>query len=259
VKFIAAFRFLTVIPVPIRRQPTGEETGGSVPYFPVVGLIIGLFLAALHWLLSRIMPFSLASALVIAALALANGALHLDGFIDTCDGLAGNKPAEERWRVMRDSRVGAFGVVGGVFLLLLKYVSLISIPRDLVPASLIVMPVVSRWLMTFAIVAYPYARPTGLGTIFKQHATWEKFGLATFFALLVSGTALWWRGVPHFYAATLVVMAGAWLVAFAWTQYLNWKFAGLTGDSYGAVNEFSEVITLIVIGLLAFNHWLWVA
>jgi adenosylcobinamide-GDP ribazoletransferase len=259
VRFIAAFRFLTVIPLPTKREATGEETGGSVVYFPLVGLIIGLFLAVLHWLLSRILPFSLASALVIAALALTNGALHLDGFIDTCDGLAGNKTAEERWRVMRDSRVGAFGVVGGVLLLLLKYVSLASIPRDLVPASLIVMPVASRWLMTFAIVAYPYARPTGLGSVFKQHATWEKFGVATFFALLVLGTVLWWRGVPHFYAATLVIMAGTWLVAFGWTQYLNRKFAGLTGDSYGAVNEFSEVVILIVVGLLAFNHWLWVA
>jgi len=258
-KFLAAFRFLTVIPLPVKREASAEEVGGSVAYFPLVGLVIGLILAALYWLLSQILPASIAGGLAIVALVLLNGALHLDGFIDTCDGLAGNKPAEDRWQAMRDSRVGAFGVVGGVLLLLVKYISLNSLPRDLIPASLVVMPVVSRWLMVFAIVAYPYARPTGLGTVFKQQATWEKFGLATFFTLLVIGGVMWWRGVPHFYVATLAVMAGAWLAAFGWTQHLNRKFAGLTGDSYGAVNEFAEVSALIIISLFAFNHWLWVA
>ncbi len=258
-KFIAALRFLTVVPVPLKREPSADEVGGSIAYFPAVGLAIGLVLAVLYWLLGRIFPVSLASGLVILALVLANGALHLDGFIDTCDGLAGNKSAEERWRVMRDSRVGAFGVVGGVLLLLLKYVSLSSIPRGLAPAALLLMPVASRWMMTFAIVAYPYARPEGLGTVFKSHATWEKFGLATFFAVLVSGVVLWWQGVPHFYLAALAVLAAAWLGGFGWAQHLNRKFAGLTGDSYGAINEFVEVVVLIVIGLLTFNHWLWVA
>jgi len=258
-RFIAAFRFLTVIPVPIKREASAEEVGGSVAYFPLVGLVIGLLLAVLYWLLRQILPGSLASALVVVALVLVNGALHLDGFIDTCDGLSGNKTSEERWRVMRDSRVGAFGVVGGVLLLLVKYVSLNSIPRDLVPAAVVLMPVVSRWTMVYAIVAYPYARPSGLGTVFKQHATWEKFGLATFFALVASGGALWWRGVPYFYIATLAVLAAVWLTAFGSTQYLNGRFAGLTGDSYGAVNEFSEVVALLIVSLLAFNRWLWVA
>ena len=258
-RFLAALRFLTVVPIATRREPSPEEVGGSVTYFPLVGLIVGITLAALYWLLSQILPASIASGLAIVALVLLTGALHLDGFIDTCDGLAGNKSSEARWQVMRDSRVGAFGVVGGVLLLLLKYVSLNSLPRDLVPATLVVMPVVSRWLMAYAIVAYPYARPTGLGTIFKQHATWEKFGLATLFALLLIGVVMWWRGIPHFYVATLVVMAGVWLAAVGWAQHLNRKFAGLTGDSYGAVNEFSEVAVLVVISLFAFNHWLWVA
>lgn len=258
-KFVAAFRFLTVIPFPLKREPGADEVGASIAYFPLVGLVLGLVLAAMYWLLSQVAPVSLTSGLVILALVLANGALHLDGFIDTCDGLAGNKSAEDRWRVMRDSRVGAFGVVGGVLLLLLKYVSLSSMPRALAPAALVIMPTLSRWLMTFAIVAYPYARPEGLGTVFKQHATWEKFGLASLFVLVIGGVVLWWRGVSHFYLATLVVLATVWLSGFGWAQYLNKKFAGLTGDSYGAINELVEVAVLISIGVLAFNRWFWVA
>ncbi len=258
-KFVAAFRFLTVIPFPLKRELSGDEVGASIAYFPLVGLVLGLVLAAMYWLLSQVAPVTLTSGLVILALVLANGALHLDGFIDTCDGLAGNKSTEDRWRVMRDSRVGAFGVVGGVLLLLLKYVSLSSIPRSLAPAALVIMPTLSRWLITFAIVAYPYARPEGLGTVFKKHATWEKFGLASLFALVIGGFVLWRRGVPHFYLATLLVLATVWLSGFAWAQYLDKKFAGLTGDSYGAINEFVEVAVLVIIGILAFNRWLWVA
>jgi len=209
-------------------------------------------------LLSKLLPGSATIVLLMVAMVLINGALHLDGFIDTCDGLAGNKPVEERWRVMRDSRVGAFGVVGGVLLLITKFVALSSIPRGLLPSALVLMPAVSRWLMVYAIVAYPYARPTGLGTAFKQHATWEKFGLATFFVLLVTGTALWWRGVSHFYVATLVIIASAWLAALGWSYHLSRKFGGLTGDSYGAVNEFSETVILLIVSALAFNRWLWV-
>jgi len=110
--FLAAFQFLTSIPLPGRR------------YFPVVGLIIGLILAGLNWLLSLILPSAVVNALLIVVLVIITGALHLDGFVDTCDGIAGHKAVEDRWRVMHDSRAGAFGIVGVVLLLLVKYVSL---------------------------------------------------------------------------------------------------------------------------------------
>ncbi len=167
-RFLAAFRFLTVIPLPFKRDAGAADIGGSIVYFPVVGLAIGLLAAGAYWIFEQLFPAALANVLIIAGLVLVTGALHLDGFIDTCDGLAGNKPAEDRWQVMRDSRVGAFGVVGGVLLLLLKFVALNGIPHRLVFASLIMMPVISRWLMVYAITAYPYARPDGLGTVFKR-------------------------------------------------------------------------------------------
>jgi adenosylcobinamide-GDP ribazoletransferase len=257
VRFVAAFRFLTVIPLPLKRAAGPEEIGGSVVYFPVVGLIIGLLLAGAYWILDRLLPTPLANGLIIAGMVLINGALHMDGFIDTCDGLAGNKPAQERWQVMRDSRVGAFGVVGAVLLLLVKFAALSGIPYRLVFAGLILMPVVSRWLMVYAVTAYPYARPDGLGTLFKGGANWERFTLATAFALLVAAILLWWLAIPHFFLAALAIMGGAWLAILGWTQYLTRKFAGLTGDSYGAVSELAEVAVLLAMALLVHNRWLW--
>ena len=157
-KFIAAFRFLTVIPLPFRRQPAPEEFGGSIFYFPVVGLIIGIIMAALYYVLQLILPSTMALVLTMAAMVLVHGALHVDGFIDTCDGLAGNKPAEERWKIMKDSRVGAFGVVGAVLLFLAKFAALVTLPRHLILPALVMMPLLSRWSMVYAMLAYPYAR-----------------------------------------------------------------------------------------------------
>jgi len=232
-KFIAAFRFLTVIPLPFRRQPAPEEFGGSVLYFPVVGLVIGLLMAGLYYVLDRLLPGSLATALVIVAMVLVNGALHTDGFIDTCDGLAGNKAPEERQRVMKDSRVGAFGVIGAVLLFMVKFAALNSLPNNLIYATLILMPVLSRWSMVYAIMAYPYAKPEGLGTTFKQHAKWRDFGIASIVVFVVAELLCWWMKLGFIYLSGLFVMAVVWLATLCWSAYLEKKFAGLTGDSYG--------------------------
>jgi adenosylcobinamide-GDP ribazoletransferase len=257
-RFVAAFRFLTVILLPIRRDATPEEVGGSIVYFPVVGLIIGLILAALYWLLGMLLPPAIVVVLLMVAMVLVNGVLHLDGFIDTCDGLAGNKTVEERWRVMRDSRVGAFGIAGAALLLLVKYASLYSLPERLIVGSLVLMPVVSRWAMVYAIVAYPYARPSGLGTVFKQEASGRRFALATLFTVAVAIALAWWSRIPYFYLCGLAVVLGVWVITTAWAHYLKRKLAGLTGDSYGAINEVAEVSVLIIVNLLAYNGWLWV-
>jgi adenosylcobinamide-GDP ribazoletransferase len=253
-KFIAAFRFLTVIPLPFRRQPAPEEVGRSVVFFPVVGLIIGLLLAGVYFVLDFFLPRTVTAALIMVGMVLINGALHIDGFIDTCDGLAGNKPAEERWKVMKDSRVGAFGVVGAGLLFLVQYASLISLPNNkVVYTALILLPVLSRWSMVYGIMAYPYAKPEGLGTLFKQYAKWSDFWIGTVITLVIAELAGWWMGLGFIYLAGLFIMAVVWLVNVCWSAYLNKKFAGLTGDSYGAVNEVSEVMILIAVIIMAYR------
>ena len=256
--FVAAFRFLTVIPLPLRREATGEEVGRSLVYFPVVGLLIGLLLAGINWVLRLFVPDGIVNALLIVAMVLVSGALHIDGFIDTCDGLAGNKPAAERWKVMKDSRAGAFGIAGAVLLLLVKFAALSAVPVHLLAATLVLTPVVSRWAMVYAIWAYPYALESGLGTVFKRAANGLTLLITTVFTLAVAFLLMWWAGVAYYFAAALVIVAVAWLVTFIWAGYLRRKFAGLTGDSYGAVNEMAEVVVLATIAVLAFNGWLWV-
>jgi adenosylcobinamide-GDP ribazoletransferase len=243
--FLAALQFLTSIPLPGRREASPEELGRSTAYFPLVGLIIGLVLAGLNWLLSLILPPAVVSALLLVSLVVITGALHLDGFSDTCDGIAGHKPVEERWRVMRDSHTGAFGVIGIALLLLVKYASMNSIPPALMAATLIFMPVASRWAMVYAIFVYPYARPSGLGTAFKQNTRWLRFTVATLITLAVS-VALF----PFFSIMGFLLIAGIWVVTVILSTYLKHKFSGLTGDTYGAINEVAEATALILVSLI---------
>jgi adenosylcobinamide-GDP ribazoletransferase len=255
-RFLAALRFLTIVPLPFWRQAKEEEIGRSLGYFPVVGAIIGLILAGVDWVLRLFLPHPVVIGLLVVSLVAMTGALHLDGFIDTCDGLGGHRTMEDRWRVMHDSRAGAFGIVGAVLLLLVKYVSLNSVPENLLLATLAAVPVVSRWAMVYAVFAYPYARPSGLGKLLKETARWPDLAMATAITLVaVTGLARW-ANLAHFYVAGLALMFGTWVIASGVAAYLSRKFAGLTGDTYGAINEITELVTLLFVCLVAFRGWL---
>ncbi len=118
-------------------------------------------------------------------------------------------------------------------------------------ATLVLMPALSRWAMVYGVFAYPYARPSGLGTVFKEGTNWRRFLIATAIALAVT--------IPLFQVAGLVIMLGVWLTTLAMAHYLKGKFSGLTGDTYGAINEVGETTVLIMACLLAHNHWLGLA
>jgi adenosylcobinamide-GDP ribazoletransferase len=244
--FLAALQFLTSIPVPLKRELSPEQLGRATAYFPVVGLIIGGILAGLNWVLNLILPASVVNALLIVALVIITGAMHLDGLSDTCDGIAGHKTVEERWKVMHDSRAGAFGVVGVVLLLLVQYVSLNNVPADKMTAVLLFMPVVSRWAMVYAIFAYPYARPTGLGTAYKAATRWPQLTVATVITLAIAGALF-----PLFNVTGFLVIGGVCVITTGLALYFKYKFAGLTGDTYGAINEGAEVMTLVFVIIIA--------
>jgi len=242
--------------VPWQREVSPEKLSRSISYFPVVGIIIGLFLVGLDRLLGLALPSAIVNVLVIIFLVVISGALHLDGLIDTCDGIAGHKTVEDRLRIMRDSRVGGFGVIGASFLILLKFVSLSSVPENLIMPTLVLMPVISRWAMVYAIFAYPYARPSGLGKVFKQGANWQRFTIATVITIVLTVGVARWANMAHFYLVGLAIMFSTWVIVVLLATYLKHKLAGLTGDTYGAINEVAEVCVLILVCLLAHNQWL---
>ncbi len=234
-KFWAALKFLTIFPGP---QLRAEELGRSSGYFPLVGLLLGAILTGLDWGLRGVLPGLVVNVLLIGALLLLTRGIHLDGFLDTCDGLGSPGPPEERLRAMSDSRVGAFGVMGGCILILLKYASLSLLVGELRPPGLILMPMVSRWAMTYAIFTFPSARGEGMGWAFKQGTGVRELALATLFALASALALLGLRGI---------IMLGLVLLATSvLARLLCRSFGGQTGDTYGALNELLEVFFLLV-------------
>lgn len=243
---LAALQFLSVIPV--KRSFSAEQVGRSAGYFPVVGIIIGVILAGLNYLLSLVLPSSVVNALMVVSLVMLSGGLHLEGLADTCDGLAKHGTPDEKREVMHDSHVGGLGVIGVALILLVKYISLNSLPQSLLVFTLATTPVISRWTMVYAIFAYPYARASGLGKAFKQGTGWWQLLLATLVALIMAAALLKLAG--------LFILFVLWLLTMAMAIYFKRNFAGLTGDTYGAINEVAESAVFIILSLLAYNHWL---
>jgi len=242
-RFWIAWQFLTIIPSPCRREYGAKDLGKAISFFPVVGLFLGLVLFGLDYLLGSFLPSILINVLLIIALIILTGGLHLDGFIDTCDGFAIKSSTLDRLKVMSDSRVGGFGVVGGCCLILAKFASLVALPQELRASVLILMPILSRWGMVYAISIFPLAKKEGMGWAVKQKASWKGMVVATVFSLIVALVLLKWWGAA--------LMAALGLILLVVSKYLCSRFGGLTGDTYGAINEFAEVVVLILMLLIA--------
>lgn len=248
----SAIKFLTVFRLPWPKNEKAEDVGRSTRWFPLGGLVIGLILAGLNWLFNLFLQPVVSNGLTIVALVLITGAMHLDGLADTFDGLAGNKSPEERWKVMHDSRSGAFGVVAVVLLLVMKFFLLNTIPGDMIAPVLVLTPVMGRWSMAYAISAFPYAHKEGLGKAFKDAASRRGLSIATLITLVLAVLLTWWAGLRYYYLAGIVVLV-IWLFVTLLAIWFKNKFAGLTGDTYGAVNELAETGTLLLFSIIAWN------
>ena len=235
VALLAAFQFLTTMPALIRRAFTPDELGRSTGFYPVVGLVLGCLLFGLEGGLRLLLPPEVSAALVLLTWLMVTRALHFDGFLDICDGLFGGYTPERRLEIMRDSRVGAFGVAGGAILLLLKYSAILTLSHR--TAGFILAPTIARWGMVIAIVAFPYARQTGLGRHMKDRARWPQVILAT---IITAPVVLLFGGLGGILAWVFAIM-----ILFGTIWYIMRQIPGLTGDAYGALCEILEVVVLI--------------
>lgn len=240
IAFFAALQFLTITPPLVRRPFTQLELARGVGYYPLVGLLIGLVLYLADGLFGMVFPDQVSAALILALWVLLSGALHLDGFLDACDGLFGGATVESRLRILHDERVGAFALAGGVLLLLVKFTAIANLPVK--TGALLLAPTLGRWGITIALVVFPYAREEGLGRALKDHTTWRQLALASFTALAVTWLIAGWIGILAAGVSAFVVWLGA-----AFTMR---RLPGLTGDIYGALNELVEIVVLLALIVL---------
>lgn len=247
--FLIALQFLTRIKIAKQEIWTEEDFGASVTWFPVVGAVIGLFLCGVYWFLhGLISPFALAVVLVMAEFIITGG-LHADGLMDTCDGYFSGRSREQMLEIMKDSRVGANGVQAFVFLVLIKIALLLSLSSH-VYFVLFTMPLLGRWLMSWSVTRFPYARPQGIGKAFADYAPSYAMKIATLTMLF----PLMGGAISLYIVMTVAIGVWGW---WANSRLVN-ALGGLTGDTYGAVTETGEVFVLavgVIMGQCTWNMW----
>lgn len=235
-----ALGFLTIFPLAANREVSEAQLGRSMGLFPVVGLLLGLGLVVLDWLLGGLLPRAVLDCLLLLILIVMTGALHLDGMADMVDGLAGGRDRDGILRIMKDSRVGAIGVVALVMILLLKYLSLVSLPSEAKSAALVLMPCAGRWVQVVLAAFCRYVRSEGgTGRSFVDQVGERESLLATGTLLLAALVLFGMQGV------FLVFLLG--LAAMLLMRFFQARLGGVTGDVLGAAAELIEVLTLILV------------
>jgi len=235
-RIVTAFEFLTIFGKGHPVSP--QELGGSTRYFPIVGLACGLLLYLLHAGMRAVLPSAVVDVLLLAFLAIYSRGLHLDGYCDTIDAIAGGRDREHILEILRDSRIGALGVVGAIFLLLVKYVSLASLPGAAKPAVLVGMSLAAYWSMVVMAFCQRYARTgEGTGRPFTEHVRLPDVAVAT--GVTVGLSALFLGGA----AMPLLVSTAVFVLLFG--EYFRAKIGGVTGDIIGATKEIDELVFLV--------------
>ena len=243
--FFSAVIFYTRIPAPSWVVHNDAYLSKNTKYFPLIGWIVGGIAAGAYWLASSLFPTPVAVVLSMLTSVWVTGAFHEDGLADTCDGFGGGWSQSRILDIMKDSRIGTYGMIGLALVLLLKFTTLASLPRSLVPAVLIVGHALSRLMSASLRLSLSYvrenedskAKPIGKGPFTMSHAASAAvFGLLPMFILLDARYGL----------ALLPLLLMRWYLA---RYFLKW-IGGYTGDCLGAAQQIFEVIFYLgVLGL----------
>jgi adenosylcobinamide-GDP ribazoletransferase len=238
---VVAARYLTIVPLPGRARWNAEALGRSAPWFPVIGLGIGVVLVVTDRLTQVFFPSLLAGLITVTVWKLLTGGLHLDGLADCLDALGG-RDAEHRLAIMRDSRIGAFGALGLILLLLLEIAAITELPPSVRLRALLVVPAVARAAPPVLARLFAPAKPDGLGAAFGAGVGALAAPIAMSIALVVAIAALRGPGV--------VVLIVSVVSALLFARFFARRVAGITGDVLGAAIEIAELA-----GLLTVSAW----
>ncbi len=239
--FFTALMFFTRIPCPKWINHDPAYLSKSSKYFSLIGIIVGSIGALVFYASTFIFSNSIAIILSMVATVYTTGAFHEDGFADVCDGLGGSWTKEKILLIMKDSRLGTYGVIGLVLILLLKFSALMEINTLYIPITIIAGHSLSRFIATTLIYTHPYVRDTDDSKA-KPAAKSMPFSNLLISALFGILPLFLFKNPLVF--LVLIPMYGAKM--FLGTKFKKW-LGGQTGDCAGAVQQLSEVIFYISI------------
>jgi adenosylcobinamide-GDP ribazoletransferase len=239
VSLLAACEFLTVLPFGTRTETPAREVERSITWFPMVGALLGLMLVAVDWGSRLVVATPVTNALLLATIVVCTGSLHLDGLIDSANGLVAGPDRVARLAVMHHSVASSPGAIAGAWVMCATYVALGAVPVAIHPAVLLLMPACGRTGILVAYRLFPYARQElSLSAALKRGATTSRalvgVGAAGALCLLVGG------------AGGLAMLGVALLTMLAVSGLAMARLGGITGDVCGATCVLSELAVVLV-------------
>ncbi len=240
---VAALLYFSRLPVPGAPAMDDDDWRRSMSWWPLVGVVVGALIAATWWVaeVGLGLPPGVAVGCALGVGALATGALQEDGFADVCDGFGGGKSKEHVLEIMRDSRIGAYGVVGLVMLIGLKWQTMAALPPALLPPALIAVHAASRAWAAALMVFLPYARTdASRGSYVSSRLRGGRLAVAATTGAVPVAVLL---PLP-LAAATLATGAVVWAGCSLWYRH---RLGGFTGDGLGAGQQIGETAALLVL------------
>jgi adenosylcobinamide-GDP ribazoletransferase len=245
-RFFTAVQFLTRLPIPRRSGSPEEQLGKASAFFPLVGMMVGCGATLVFVLLRHVLPLSASVLGAIVFAAFITNGLHEDGLADSFDGFGGGWTKERTLEIMRDSRIGAYGVLALIFLVLGKFILLSSLPPGQTWRWLIVGHTAARWTILPLSASLRYARAEGQGKLVAKQVGALEMVLGTATLLLVLLFVSWQAALTAFLVTALVTLLSG--------LYFRARLGGLTGDCLGAANQLTEVaLYLTAVILLRFD------
>ena len=244
--FLTAVQFLTRLPVPSPSSSSEVQLGKATAFFPLVGVIVGGGAAAVFLLSSYVLPLTASVLCAVAFTALVTNGFHEDGFADAFDGFGGAWTKERTLEIMRDSRIGVYGTLALIFLILGKHNFLSSLSQGQIWRWLVVGHTAARWTTLPLCASLPYARDEGQGKLVAKHLGTAEIVTGSATLLLVFLLLSWQAALAALLVTCLLTLISG--------LYFSARLQGVTGDCLGATNQLTEVaLYLTAVILLRFD------
>lgn len=251
-RFFYAWLFLTKLPAPPLPKATKEDWGRITPYFVLIGFILGFILYFFAKLFVKFdLPVMFSSLLLVLVWNLITGSLHLDGLMDTFDGINCQDP-ERKMDAMKDSRIGAFGAIAGIFAVLFKLVALCTLLLNKMFLVVLISVPIARLLGVYSLSFLSYSKKTGLSSSLLVAGLKKPLDfLVNLFVFVTIILFLFFKfHLSLFFICFILISI---FISLFWTYWLNNHFKGHSGDTYGALIELTE-ITVLSLAVILKNY-----
>lgn len=242
-----ALSMFTIIPTPyIEWDDDGVKN--MMKFYPIIGAIVGGIWSLIYYLINIInVSIVLKSAVVMIIPFIITGMLHLDGFMDVCDAILSRRDKEEKLRILKDSKIGAFAVICLLILFFLQYGGMYSIiEKKLQFYILILIPIVSRSVVAYFLLSRATIKESTLGTYFKKGTNINDrviMLISLIIMILILYMLLKYKGIA---LVALIAIGITWAV-----EKCKKEFGGISGDVAGFALVVGEVTGILTLGIIA--------